>query len=154
MNQEEMIAAVRDWLDNSNFSYKFDEDSKCITMGFNLENRLKSVRVFVLFRSYHYLVYVVSPISGDPCNLGELMKFLVRANFGFVVGNFELDVSSGEVRYKSYVNCEDLDNLPAGIIKESICIGFQMMNRYGNGIAALAMGLSDADTEIDKAEKN
>ena len=45
-----------------------------------------------------------------------------------------------------------MKELPARIIKDSIYAGWCMMDRYGNGLAALAMGFSDAETEIKKAE--
>ncbi len=74
------------------------------------------------------------------------------ANYGLVNGNFELDLRDGEIRYKTYVNCDGLESLSEAVIQDSIYVGCVMMDRYGDGIAALAMGFSDADTEIKKAE--
>ncbi len=99
-----------------------------------------------------YIVNIVSPINGDPKDIGEMLKYLTMANYGLTNGNFELDMRDGEIRYKTYVNCKDLESLPAQIIKDSILFGWVMVERYGNGIAALAMGFSDAETEIKKAE--
>jgi len=42
--------------------------------------------------------------------------------------------------------------LPKEIFLDSINVCWAMMERYGNGYAALSMGFSDADTEIKKAE--
>ena len=81
-----------------------------------------------------------------------MVKYLTMANYGLANGNFELDVRDGEIRYKTYVNCKGLESLPGQIIKDSILVGWYMMERYGNGIAAIAMGFSDAETEIKKAE--
>ena len=33
-----------------------------------------------------------------------MMKYLTLANYGVVNGNFEMDLSDGEIRYKSYVD--------------------------------------------------
>jgi hypothetical protein len=50
------------------------------------------------------------------------------------------------------VNCDGLQSLSPAVIQDSIYVGCLMMDRYGDGIAALALGFSDADTEIKKAE--
>jgi len=152
MEREETVDAVRDWLDGDDWHYEYDAEKHLIKAGINLKSKIKSGRIFVDFKDDCYVVYVVAPINGDKDNLEELMKYLTMANYGLLNGNFELDVRDGEVRYKTYVNCDELESLSSTVIQDSICCGCAMMDRYGDGIAALAMGFSDADTEIKKAE--
>ena len=153
MVREQIIDAVRDWLDNDDWRYKYDAEHYVIDTGIELDSKLKSGRVLIFFAEDCYTVYVIAPISGDKNDLGELNKYLTMANYGLRNGNFELDVTDGEIRYKTYVNCMGLDTLPEKIIEHSICAGWYTMDRYGNGIAALALGFSDAETEIQKAEQ-
>ena len=153
MEREQILDAVRDWLDKDDWHYEYIAEKQLIKMGINLHSKIKSGNIFVDFKDDCYLVYLYSPINGDKDNLDELVKYLAMANYGLINGNFELDLRDGEIRYKSYVNCDGLDTLPDQVIKDSIYVGCAMMDRYGNGIAALAMGFSDADTEIKKAEK-
>jgi len=123
-----------------------------IKMGIGLKSKLRNGRIFIDVKDSSYLVYIVSPIGGDKDDLGELMKFLTMANYCLTNGNFELDLGDGEVRYKIFVNCKGLDSLPAEIVQDSILAGCYTIDRYGDGIAALSMGFSDAETEIKKAE--
>ena len=152
MEREQIIDAVRDWLDGDDWNYDYDAEVKIIKTGVTLDCKLKKCRVFIGFGDDSYWVLFVAPISGDKNDLGELMKYLTMANYGLKNGNFELDVNDGEIRYKSFVNTQGLQNLPVEIIKDSILVCYAMMERYGNGIAALAMGFSDAETEIRKSE--
>ena len=153
MDQEQIVDALRDWLDSDDWHYEYDAEHHLIRAGITLDCKLRNARIFIPIRADgSYIVNIVSPISGDPKNMDELVKYVAMANFGLANGNFDIDVSDGEVRYKIYVNCKDLETLPAQIIKDSIYAGWCMMDRYGNGLAALAMGFSDAQTEIDKAE--
>lgn len=153
MEREQIVDAVRDWLDDDDWHYDYDAERHVIRAGITLDCKLRSGRVFIPIREDgSYIVNIVSPISGDPKDIGELVKYLTMANYGLANGNFELDVRDGEIRYKTYVNCKDLGSLPGQIIKDSILVGWYMMERYGNGIAAIAMGFSDAETEIKKAE--
>lgn len=153
MEPDDIVDALRDWLDDDDWHYEYDAERKVLKMGVTLKCKLRSVRLFIPVREdKSYIVNTVSPLNGDKDNLTELMKYLTMANYGLANGDFELDVRDGEIRYKTYVNCDGLKSLPEQIIKDSIYVGCSMMERYGDGIAALAMGFSDAETEIAKAE--
>lgn len=154
MNQEEIVDAVRDWLDDDDWKYEYDAEHHFIRMGINLKSKIREAKIYVDFKSDCYLVYVVAPINADKDNLGEMLKYVAMANYGLICGNFEIDVADGEFRFKSYVNCEGLEQLPSEVIRESVVVGCHMMDRYGDGFAALAMGFSDAETEIKKSEKS
>ena len=154
MECEQIVDAVRDWLDGEDWHYEYDADRQVIRSGVSLSSKIKSCKILILFHDDSYTVYLCAPISGDVDDLNELNKYLARANYGLRNGNFELDWDDGEIRYKVYVNCEGLETLPEVIVQESVLCGCAMMERYGNGIAALALGFSDADTEIQKAENS
>ena len=152
MEQEQIVDAVRDWLDGDDWHYEYDAEKHLIKMGITLKSKIKSGRIFVDIKKDCYAVYLCAPISGDKDNLGELLKYVAMANYGLLNGNFEVDVRDGEIRYKTFVNCDGLESLSPAVIQDSIYVGCLMMDRYGDGIAALALGFSDADTEIQKAE--
>ena len=149
-----MIDTVRDFLDDNGFRYEYNVENKYLQLNFGLECKLKKARVIFEFRQAGYIVYAVSPINADKDNLGEMLKYIAMANYGLANGNFEVDVRDGEVRYKSWVGTRKLDSYPADMVDESLSVPLLMMDRYGDGIAALSMGFSDADTEIAKAEKS
>ncbi len=153
MNQDSIVDALRDWLDDDDWHYDYDAERYVLRCGVSLHNKLRSARIFINVRENEsYVVNAISPINGDPANLDELLKYTTMANYGLASGNFEVDVRDGEIRYKTYVNCRGLDTLPKPIIEASIYVCCSMMERYGNGLAAIAMGFSDAETEIKKAE--
>jgi len=154
VNQEQIVDSVRDWLDKDDWHYEYSAENHIFKMGINLKSKIKSGRIFVDVKDDCYAVYLCAPINGDKDNLAELTKYLTMANYGLLNGNFELDVRDGEVRYKTFVNCDGLEALSSAVIQDSIYVGCVMMDRYGDGIAALALGFSDAETEIKKAEKS
>ena len=59
------------------------------------------------------------------------------ANYGLVDGNFEYDVSDGEIRYKSFV--PDYAELTEDAIDRAVGIIIRMANRYGKGTALLSI---------------
>ena len=154
MDQEQIVDAVRDWLDGDDWHYDYNAEKHMISAGIKLDCKMRSARVYIPIRDDNsYIVNIVAPIKGDPNDLDELIKYLTMANYGLANGNFELDVRDGEIRYKTFVNCDGLESLSRDVIEDSVYMCCVMMDRYGDGIAALALGFSDADTEIKKAEK-
>lgn len=152
MDPEKIVDTVRDWLDNEDWQYEYDAEKSIIKTGASLSCKLKTCSIIIQLQEDFYNVYALSPINGDTDNLTELTKFLTMVNFRMRHGNFELDVEDGEVRYKTFVNCKGLDSLPAEIIGDSIRVAGFVLNVFGDGIAALAMGFSDAQSEIEKVE--
>ena len=154
MDQEQIVDAVRDWLDGDDWHYDYNAEKHMISAGIKLDCKMRSARVYIPIRDDNsYIVNIVAPIKGDPNDLDELIKYLTMANYGLANGNFELDVRDGEIRYKTFVNCDGLESLSRDVIEDSVYMCCVMMDRYGDGIAALALGFSDAATEIKKAEK-
>ena len=152
MEREQIIDAVRDWLDQDDWRYEFDAEETLIRLNLTLTSKIKKAHIVFLFKEDCYTLYATAPINGDTDDLTELNKFITMANYGLRNGNFELDFRDGEIRYKTFVNCDGLETLPTEIIKDSLLAACFTLDRYGDGLAALAMGFSDAETEIKKVE--
>ncbi len=154
MTKETMIDIVRDYFDGEGFRYEYNAEGGFIRSGFGVKGPLDKVDMFCDFKSHGYLVYAICPLHCKQEHLPELIRYLTMANYALVAGNFEVDVSDGEVRFKFWVPTEGLETLSKDIVEDSIMVPCSMMSRYGDGIAALCLGFSDAQTEIEKAEKD
>ena len=51
-------------------------------------------------------VYSVYGVKASEAKRVEAMEYITRANYGLIIGNFELDLSDGEVRYKTSLDVE------------------------------------------------
>ena len=152
MNKEKLTDIVRDFLDEGDYRYEYDAEHSIFRLDFNVKCRLKDVRVVMIIRDTAYSVLTISPISADKESPNEMMKYLTLANYGVVNGNFEMDLSDGEIRYKTYVDADGLESVPEEILEWSLGVGIAMMDRFGDGIATLSFGYSDAETEFKKVQ--
>ncbi len=66
-------------------------------------------------------------------------EFLTRANFGLVLGNFELDFSDGETRFKTSVELGPTDPTPE-LLRPVIYANIAAMDRYLPGIDGVSRG--------------
>lgn len=55
-----------------------------------------------------FAVYSILPVSPPGPKIPTVVEYLTRANAGLVTGNFEVDVDSGEVRYKTAIDLSDV----------------------------------------------
>lgn len=65
-----------------------------------------------------------------------IAEFLTRANYGMTIGNFELDYTDGEIRYKTSIDVEG-DRLTNALIKTIVYTNVSMMDEYLPGIRAV-----------------
>lgn len=96
----------------------------------------KSVRFLINVHKDKYTVYAYVPIGPDKDDTKRLLRtaeFLTRVNCGLILGNFELDMNDGEIRYKVCTGC---DEWPASTetIRSSVYVPALTIERYGNGL--------------------
>lgn len=154
METEAVIDAVRDFLDDSGYRYEYNAERQFLQLGFKIDCKLKNTHVIIDFTKLGFVVYTVPSLGVDKESIPEMMKFLTMANYGLLNGNFELDVIDGEIRFKCWVGTWNIDNISGAMVDEALSVALFMMERYGNGIAAIAMGFSDAETEMAKLQKD
>ena len=83
-----------------------------------------------------------------------MAEFITRANFGMIIGNFELDYSDGEIRYKTSVDVEEVE-VTDPLVRHLIYANVLTMDKYFPGLMrVLYGGISpvEAIEEVEAAE--
>ena len=71
-------------------------------------------------------------------------EFCNRANFGLAIGNFELDVDGGEVRFRTSIDAEGTEPTPE-LVRNAVVANVLTMDRYVTGLLAVLNGTDPAD---------
>lgn len=98
-----------------------------------------------------FVFYSILPVRVPEDRRSAIAEFLTRANYGMILGNFELDFSDGEVRFKTSIDVEGAELLDA-LIKPMVYANVSMMNRYYSGILAVAHGGADPAQAVARVE--
>ncbi|MFD3165270.1 YbjN domain-containing protein [Herpetosiphon sp. NSE202] len=85
------------------------------------------------------LIYAYAPMKVPEDKRSLVAEYLVRANYGLHIGNFELDFNDGEVRFKSSLDFED-ETLTFIWIRNTIYPSVHLMNRYFPGMMMVMYG--------------
>ncbi len=97
------------------------------------------------------LLYAVPPIRVPEALRGRVAEFITRANYGLLIGNFELDFADGEVRYKASIDVEDAALSPA-LVEGMVRACCATVDRYYPGLVAIIHGGATAIEAIVRVE--
>jgi Putative bacterial sensory transduction regulator len=86
-------------------------------------------------------------------NRNQTMQFITRANFDFVIGNFELNLDDGCVRFKSSVDFTEAE-LSETLIRNAILCAMDAIERYAEVLVEVMQGKKKAMEAIKDAEGN
>lgn len=147
---------INNFLTEDDWHFSFDDQRGLFRFGLNLKGRIKKVSYIIDVKDDEYVVYAISPLGADDDDekmMATMADFLCRANYGLKNGNFELDMRDGEIRYKSFVDCEGITPTTE-MVRNSIHCPAAMFDRYGAGIVDIIFGNATAKEAIAKCEKS
>ena len=82
-----------------------------------------------------FVFYSVCPIKSPELKYGAVGEFISRANYGMIIGNFELNFNTGEIRYKTSIDIEE--DLSPALIKRLVYTNVTMIDEYLPGIRSV-----------------
>ncbi len=98
-----------------------------------------------------FVFYSFYAVKAPPAKREQALEYITRANFGLVIGNFEMDLSDGEVRYKTSLALE-AEHITPSMIGALITVNLHTADRYLPGYMLVLYGnraAADAIREIE-----
>ncbi len=153
---KDIANAINTFLKEDDWHFSFDEQRGVFKFGLSLKSKLKKINYLIHVKEDEYIVYAISPIGADEDDekmMSAMAEFVCRANYGLKNGNFELDMRDGEIRFKCFVDCEDV--MPSTeVIQNCLHCPAAMFKQYGDGIIDIIFGNVSAKEAIAKCEKS
>ena len=147
-------AALISYLNSQGWRYTVrNDDGDCYvaSMGFNIDNRLKSIDIHTIAEPSCIQSIGVAPINASRTEYDMVVEYITRANYGLMIGNFEFDYEDGEVRFQSCL--PSWDGQPNQENIESIVdMPYHMFKNYGDGLVKAIMGFGNPEEDIAAAE--
>ena len=149
-NTERLVSAVQDYLDEQEYNYDFEDDNQVFRLSMSLKSKLNNCRIIIRPKEDGINCTYVLAISADDDSKAAIAEFLTRANYGLVIGNFQMDYSDGEIGYKNFMYTGE--DVPIGEdIDKNFVIPLMMLERYGDGILKTLVGYP-ADKAVEECE--
>jgi hypothetical protein len=147
----QMMNALRSFFDEDDWGYVQLEDRAILKLGFTGENGNWSCYAQCREADEQVVFYSICPITVPEKKRILVAELLTRANYGLVLGNFELDFDDGEIRYKTTADVQD-GTLSQMMIKNAAYCNVLMMDKYLPGILAVIGGAQAPKDAIDEIE--
>lgn len=131
-----ILKAAKEYFDEEEWSYTRLEGRPVLQLKFY--SGVDSWHCYAhAFEDRHRLLfYSVSPINAPDNLRTEIAEYLTRANYGLVVGNFEMDWGDGEVRFKTSISM-DGEALTMPLVQALVMPNLRTMGQYLPGIRAV-----------------
>ena len=100
---------------------------------------------------HQFVFYSISPVKVPENKRPAVCEYLTRANYGLIIGNFELDLRDGEIRYKTSIDVEGED-LTQALVKNLVYANLSTMDRYLPGIMGIIYGNLSPEQAISQVE--
>jgi hypothetical protein len=101
-----------------------------------------------------FVFFSVCPVNAPDNQRSNLSEFITRANFGLMIGNFEMDWDDGEIRFKTGIDVEG-DRLTIALVRQVVYANVLMLDMYLPGLLSVLYGQvtpATAIQAIDDAE--
>ncbi|MCL6581865.1 MAG: YbjN domain-containing protein [Firmicutes bacterium] len=134
------LGAVANFFRSIDLKFQIEEEKSLIHMGFSVKPGSWTAVADVKEDRGIFLFYSIASFKVPEAARLAVAEFLTRANYGIILGNFELDLGDGEVRYKTSINVGENGTLTADLIRPVVMANFFTMDRYLPGIMAVAFG--------------
>lgn len=152
----EIANVIKQFLDDDDWHYSFDEECGIFDFDFKVRSKIRKIKYLINVNEDDMVVYGICPIGADRDDekmMVQMAEFLCRANYGLKNGCFELDFRDGEIRFRSFIDCEGV--MPSTeVIKNSIYCTAARYMRYAAGITSIIFTGSSAKEAITMCEKS
>lgn len=154
MQQDEgrIHKAVREFLTTDEWNPLPVEETNDFRTSYQGDNGTWTVYAAILEDREEFAFYSIMPDNVPEDRRAAVAEFITRANFGMYIGNFELDWSDGEVRFKTSIDVEGGD-LTATMIKNLTYLNVLTMDRYYPGLHKVAFEGADPAAAVAEIEQ-
>jgi hypothetical protein len=135
----ELFDVVQAFFTEDEWSFSQLEGRPTLQLVFQGENGRWTCYAQVREAQAQFVFYSILPPTVPPAKRAEVAEFLTRANYGLVIGNFEMNLDDGEVRYKTSLDVEG-DRLSPALIRQVVYSNIFVTDRYLPGLMSVIYG--------------
>lgn len=147
----ELTEAVFGFFDEVGWSLQQVEEQPLWQAAFRGDNASWTCLAQVREEQAQFLFFSICPVNAPVERRLAVAEFVARANHGLYIGNFELDMADGEIRYKTSIDVSG-DRLSPALVAPLVYANVLMMDRYLPGIMSVIYGDASPAEAVAKVE--
>ena len=141
----ELLSAVAGYFEQARWNYRPVEGRSVLELELHGKHALFPCVAIVDEESERLIFLSHYPVKVPEARRGAVLELLNRANASLAVGNFELDLDTGNLRYRTSVDVEGL-GLPDALVRNVVLCNVSTADRF---FPAVAMTLYAGAAPLD-----
>lgn len=151
MPHNQIFNSMVEFFEEDAWEFNWMDGLPVLSLGFSGQNGKWTCYAQAREEQEQFVFYSVCPLNAPEDKRQAIAEFITRANYGMIIGNFEMDFDDGEIRYKTSVDVEGA-TLLAPIVKQLVYANVLIMDRYLPGLMAVIYSDIDPQEEIERLE--
>lgn len=151
----ELVNVVKQFLEEGKWRYSFNKNTGVFQFSLKIRGKIQKINYVIEVQKKEILVYGISPIGADQEDFAmmyQMAEFICYVNYGLKNGCFEFDFRDGEIRFRSFIDCDEV--IPSmEVIKNSVYCTAAMYENYAPGITEIIFVGCSAKEAIAKCKK-
>lgn len=140
---------LTEFFNEDGWVYKEIEHRRVVALGIEGKNGRFDCYVISREDEKQVTVYSIFPVKVPDYKRQSISDFVTRANYGMVIGNFEMNFYDGEIRYKTSLDV-DGDRLTPALVKHLIYTNVASMDKFLPGIMSIIYGNISPEEAISR----
>jgi len=146
-----ILEIIEKFLKEDDWPYSLVEGRAVYKTGFEGKNGQFTCYAQERVEQQQIVFYAIFPVRAPENRMADVAEFIVRANYGMIIGNFEMDYSDGEIRYKTSVDVEDV-TVEDALVRHLIYANVMTMDKYFPGLMRVLYAGIDPVIAIEEVE--
>jgi hypothetical protein len=136
LSMGKILDEIRKFFKDDQWPFTEMEGKTILRTGFSGKNGKWTCFAQARETQQQFIFYSVCPNAAPEDKRPVAMEFITRANYGLVIGNFEMDVTDGEIRCKTSIDVEG-GELTHVLIRQVVYSNVMTMNKYLPGLMSV-----------------
>ncbi|HAJ58547.1 MAG TPA: YbjN domain-containing protein [Cyanobacteria bacterium UBA8543] len=141
--------AIANFFTDEDWPFVQIQGEQILQMAVSVQNEKWTCYAQAIEEQSLFIFYSICPIKAPESKRQVLAEFLTKVNYDLIIGNFQLDLTSGQIRYKTSIDVSD-STLSMTQIKNLVYTNVTMMDSHLPEILSIINSESPSDAIISK----
>ena len=149
--EESLFETIINFFKAENWQFQQVQEQQALRLAFQGENGKWDCYARARETQQQFVFYSICSIKVPKPKRRMLGEFIARANYGMIIGNFELNFDNGEIRYKTSIDVKG-NLITSETFKQLVYTNLLTMDQYLPGITSVISGKMSPEEAIAQIE--
>ncbi|MEB3279027.1 MAG: YbjN domain-containing protein [Lyngbya sp.] len=146
-----LFEVMLEFFDEDGWVFKEIDHRRVVALGIEGKNGRFDCYMIAREEEKQLSVYSVFPVRVPDYKRYNVAALITMINYGILIGNFEMNFSDGEIRYKTSLDVEG-DRLSSTLVKHLVYANVTTMDKYLPAIMSVIFGNLSPEEVISRIE--